>query len=139
MVTTPPPIVLTMVSPAASVLVTTEPARAALLEGEDADTGPAAALDGGPAAAFDDGPAAAFDDGRPAEDEAIVLVTTTVVGGLDAVTAVMLTLTGTAVVSVVALCGGTGAGATSLGTVSVTALTDEDTAATAGVVEEGTS
>ena len=127
MVTTPPPTVLTMVSPAASVLVTTEPARAALLEGEDAGED------------ADTGPAAALDDGPPAEDEAIVLVTTTVVGGVDAVTAVMLTLTGTAVVSIVALCGGTEAGATSLGTVSVTALTDEDTVATTGVVEEGTS
>ena len=169
MVTTPPPMVLTMVKPRASVLVTTEPKVAAppptvltwvtpaalvfvttetevgvppldetCVEApedawddapEDAETPPAAALD-------DAVPAAALD--APADDGDKVLVTKTVVGGVDPVTVVVLPMTPAAEdVSVVAVAGPTGAGATLLDAVLVTTLTGEDTVVATTVLVEG--
>lgn len=64
-----------------------------------------------------------------------MLVTKTVVGGLDAITVLVLPMTPAGADVVVAVAGPTGAGATLFDAVLVTALTGEDTVAPTVVVE----
>lgn len=148
MVTTPPPMVLTRVKPRASVMVTMEPKVAAPPPTVLTMVTPAALvlvtrvrtvlaatlppLD----EAFVEPEVAANDAGEapPAagvEDECKVLATKTLV---ETATVVVLLPAG-ADVSVVAVAGPTGAGATLLDPVLVTALTGDATAGTAVVVE----
>ena len=62
-------------------------------------------------------------------------MTKTVVGGVDAITVVVLPMTPAGAEVVVAVAGPTGAGATLLATDLVSTLTGEDTVATTAVVE----